>query len=49
MAFEAGDARLARFLEGLASADVLLDEHLQQKTVSTINGHLRSAGVEFAA
>ncbi|MFM9812889.1 hypothetical protein ACKI16_30800 [Streptomyces scabiei] len=46
-AFEAGDARLARFLEGLVSADVLLDEHLQEKTVSTINGHLRAAGVEL--
>ncbi|MFF1657752.1 hypothetical protein [Streptomyces sp. NPDC058255] len=45
--FEAGDARLARFLEGLVSADVLLDEHLQEKTVSTINGHLRTAGVEL--
>ncbi|MBG7696593.1 hypothetical protein HCJ76_00345 [Streptomyces sp. MC1] len=45
--FEAGDARLARFLEGLVSADVLLDEHLQEKTVGTINGHLRPAGVEL--
>lgn len=46
-AFEAGHARLARFLEGLVSADVLLDEHLQEKTVSTINGHLLAAGVEL--
>ncbi|MEU9631598.1 hypothetical protein AB0D89_33065 [Streptomyces luteogriseus] len=45
--FEAGDARLARFLEGLVSADVLLDEHLQEKTVGTINGHLRAVGVEL--
>jgi hypothetical protein len=45
--FEAGDGRFARFLEGLVSADVLLDEHLQEKTVSTINGHLRAAGVEL--
>lgn len=28
--FEAGDARFARFLEGLVSADVLLDENLQE-------------------
>ncbi|MFM9700685.1 AbiJ-related protein [Streptomyces europaeiscabiei] len=45
--FEAGDARFARFLEGLVSADVLLDEHLQGKAVSIINGHLRTAGVEL--
>lgn len=45
--FEAGDARFARFLEGLVSADVLLDEDLQRATVSTINGYLRSAGVEL--
>ncbi|MER5757246.1 hypothetical protein [Streptomyces sp. NPDC002088] len=45
--FEAGDARFVRFLEGLVSADVLLDEHLQEKTVSIINGHLRTAGVEL--
>ncbi|MEU9405152.1 hypothetical protein AB0E08_05495 [Streptomyces sp. NPDC048281] len=45
--FKAGDARVARFLEGLVSADVLLDEHLQEKTVSTINKHLRPAGVEL--
>lgn len=46
-AFEAGDARFARFLEGLVSADVLLDEHLQKTTVQTINGHLRAAGIEL--
>ncbi|MFE9400116.1 hypothetical protein [Streptomyces flavidovirens] len=46
-AFEAGDARFARFLEGLVSADVLLDEHLQEATVSTINGCLRSSGTEL--
>jgi very-short-patch-repair endonuclease len=45
--FEAGDARVARFLEGLVSAEVLLDEHLQRETVSTINSHLRAAGVEL--
>ncbi|MFE5108294.1 hypothetical protein [Streptomyces sp. NPDC056663] len=46
-AFDAGDARFARFLEGLVSGDVLLDEHLQQTTVSTINGHLQAAGIEL--
>ncbi|MFD3442527.1 hypothetical protein ACFWU3_34105 [Streptomyces sp. NPDC058685] len=45
--FEAGDARFARFLEGLVSADVLLDENLRKMTVSTINGHLRAAGIEL--
>ncbi|WP_187285972.1 AbiJ-related protein [Streptomyces sp. ME109] len=30
--FEAGDARFARFLEGLVSADVLLDEHAPEAT-----------------
>ncbi|MFE7076461.1 hypothetical protein ACFU96_40880 [Streptomyces sp. NPDC057620] len=46
-AFEAGDARFARFLEGLISADVLLDENLQETTASTINGHLRPYGIEL--
>ncbi|MEU9471326.1 hypothetical protein AB0D78_32820 [Streptomyces avermitilis] len=46
-AFEAGDARFARFLEGLVSADVLLDEHLQEKTATTINDHLRAHGIEL--
>ncbi|WP_406359339.1 hypothetical protein OID55_41425 [Streptomyces sp. NBC_00715] len=46
-AFETGDARFARFLEGLVSADVLLDEHLQEKTASTINDHLRAHGIEL--
>ncbi|MFD5814819.1 hypothetical protein [Streptomyces sp. NPDC127038] len=48
-AFEAGDARFARFLEGLVSADVLLDEHRQEKTVSAANDCLRAAGVELRA
>ncbi|MGW6771933.1 AbiJ-related protein [Streptomyces sp. NPDC055037] len=46
-AFEAGDARFARFLEGLVTADVLLDEDLQRLTAGTINIHLRPAGVEL--
>lgn len=45
--FEAGDARFTRFLEGLVSADVLLNEDLQAANVSTINGHLRSSGLEL--
>ncbi|MFE9125059.1 hypothetical protein ACFYOF_06485 [Streptomyces sp. NPDC007148] len=45
--FEAGDARFARFLEGLVSADVLLDEDLQMATVGTINSRLRGAGLEL--
>ncbi|MGC5009056.1 hypothetical protein [Streptomyces sp. DT203] len=46
-AFEARNARFGRFLEGLVSADVLLDEHLQQTTVGTINDHLRAHGIEL--
>ncbi|MEU9496546.1 hypothetical protein AB0D73_32805 [Streptomyces sp. NPDC048215] len=46
-AFEAGDARFARFLEGLVSGDVLLDEQLQEATVKTFNSALRSSGTEL--
>ncbi|MFJ1597245.1 hypothetical protein [Streptomyces sp. NPDC088261] len=46
-AFEAGDARFARFLQGLVSADVLFDEDLQRMTVSTINKHLRCRAREL--
>ncbi|MFE1612653.1 hypothetical protein ACH4KC_12070 [Streptomyces griseoaurantiacus] len=45
--FNAGDARFGRFLEGLVSADVLLDETLQMETVRTVNGPLRTAGIEL--
>ncbi|WP_030593772.1 hypothetical protein [Streptomyces globisporus] len=45
--FDARDARFARFLEGLVSGDVLLDEQLQQATVSIVNRHLQAAGVEL--
>ncbi|MGW1328239.1 AbiJ-related protein [Streptomyces antibioticus] len=31
----------------MVSADVLLDEHLQAKTASTINDHLRAHGIEL--
>ncbi|MGW7433949.1 AbiJ-related protein [Streptomyces sp. NPDC054861] len=46
-AFEAGDARFARFLEAIVSADVLLDESAQRLLVDTINEHVRSAAVEL--
>ncbi len=46
-AFEAGDARFARFLEATVSADVLLDEGAQRLLVDTINEHVRSAGIEL--
>ncbi|MDH6522115.1 hypothetical protein [Streptomyces sp. SAI-090] len=46
-AFEAGDARFARFLEGAVSADVLLDEPAQRHLVDAINEQLRSAGIEL--
>ncbi|MFI6530717.1 AbiJ-related protein [Streptomyces uncialis] len=46
-AFEAGDARFARFLEELVSADVLLDETAQRHLVATINEHVRSAAIEL--
>ncbi|WP_225884568.1 hypothetical protein [Streptomyces sp. fd1-xmd] len=46
-AFEAGDARFARFLEALVSADVLLDEAAQRHLVAAINTHVRSAAIEL--
>ncbi|WP_406187948.1 hypothetical protein [Streptomyces sp. NBC_01006] len=46
-AFEAGDARIARFLEAMVSADVLLDESAQWILVDAINEHVRSAGIEL--
>ncbi|WP_340375943.1 hypothetical protein U5640_12750 [Streptomyces sp. SS7] len=46
-AFEAGDTRFARFLEGSVSADVLLDEAAQRNLANTINQHLRSATIEL--
>ena len=42
-AFEAGDARFGRFLEGLVSADVVPDEPAQRRIVAAINPHLRAA------
>jgi hypothetical protein len=46
-AFEAGDARFARFLEGLASAEVILDEAAQRSIVEAVNPHLHSVGLEL--
>jgi hypothetical protein len=43
----AGDARFTRFLEGLASADLVPDEQAQRRIVATINPHLRAAGAEL--
>ena len=46
-AFEAGDARFAQFLEGLASADVVPDEPTQRRVVAVVNPHLRAVGAEL--
>ncbi|MFJ9683999.1 hypothetical protein ACIRP2_39310 [Streptomyces sp. NPDC101194] len=46
-AYEAGDARFARFLEAMVSAEVLLDESAQRLVVDTINQHTRSAAIEL--
>jgi very-short-patch-repair endonuclease len=46
-AFEAGDARFGKFLEGLACADVIPDEPAQRRVAAVVNPHLRSAGAEL--
>jgi AbiJ N-terminal domain 3 len=46
-AFEATDARFTRFLEGLVSADTVLDESAQRHIVDTVNPHLRRVGAEL--
>jgi very-short-patch-repair endonuclease len=46
-AFEAGDARFGKFLEGLACADVIPDEPAQRRIAAAVNRHLLSAGVEL--
>lgn len=46
-AFEASDGRFTIFLEGLASADVLLDESAQRHIVAAINCHLQTLGLEL--
>ena len=44
---KAGDARFARFLEGLASSGVVPDEDVQRRIAAAINPHLRAAGAEL--
>ena len=46
-AFDAGDARFGRFLEGLVSADLIPDEPAQRAMASVINPRLREAGAEL--
>lgn len=46
-AFGAVDTRFARFLEGLASADVVPDEPAQRGVVAVVNQHLRGVGAEL--
>ena len=46
-AFEAGDARFGKFLEGLASAELIPDEPAQQHIVGALNPRLRTAGAEL--
>lgn len=46
-AFDALNKRFARFLEGLVSGDVLLDEPAQRAIVESINQHLNGAGLRL--
>ena len=46
-AYTASNGRFARFLEGLASADVRPDEVAQRRFVATVNAPLRNCGVEL--
>ena len=46
-ALDASNRRFVLFLEGLASADVLLDESAQRHFVDLVNGPLGSCGVEL--
>lgn len=46
-AFDASNRRFVLFLEGLASADVLLDESAQRRFVDLVNCPLRASGVEL--
>lgn len=48
-AFEASDKRFALFLEGLASADVVLDVETQRQFVAAINPYLDRVGAEVRA
>jgi hypothetical protein len=46
-AYECSDTRFALFLEGLASADVRIDEAAQRRFVARVNEPLRNCGVEL--
>ncbi|MFD4592778.1 AbiJ-related protein [Streptomyces rubiginosohelvolus] len=46
-AFDAADARFARFTEALVAGDVLLDEALQHRLATAMNEHLRTTGLEL--
>ncbi len=46
-AYEAGDARFGKFLEGLACAEVIPDEPAQRHIVGILNPRLRTAGAEL--
>jgi hypothetical protein len=46
-AFDAGDARFGRFIEGLLSADLIPDEPAQRAVADVVNPRLRGAGAEL--
>ena len=46
-AFDAGDARFGRFIEGLVSAGLIPDEPAQRAIANVINPRLREAGLEL--
>lgn len=46
-AFDAGDARFGRFLDGLVSPELVPDEPAQRAIADVINARLREAGVEL--
>jgi hypothetical protein len=46
-AFDAGDPRFGRFIEGLVSADLIPDEPAQRAIADVVNPRLREAGAEL--
>jgi very-short-patch-repair endonuclease len=46
-AFDSGDARFGRFIEGLLSADLIPDEPAQRAIADLVNLRLRKAGAEL--
>jgi hypothetical protein len=46
-AFDAGDARFGRFIEGLVSAGLIPDEPAQRAIANVVNPRLREAGLEL--